>query len=143
MVNIAKNVEKHPGLRFVDKLNSESDKQKLSLAAVELAQSLDARCIVVITRRGVMADLVCNCRPVYSDISAFTNFSQVRRTMVMGRGIRPFRIAFSQDLEKTLQTAFNVLKESEGFQSEEKVVVYSNVFAGSEKIDAIQIRHLP
>ena len=58
LVNIAENVEKHPGLRFVDKLHTASDKQKLSLAAVELAQSLDARCIVVITRRGVIADLV-------------------------------------------------------------------------------------
>ena len=142
LVNIAENVEKHPGLRFVDKLNTDSDKQKLSLAAVELAQSLDARCIVVITRRGVMADLVCNCRPVYSDIYAFTNVSQARRTMMMGRGIRPFRIAFSQDPEETLQTAFNVLKEREGFQSEEKVVVISDVLAGSGKIDAIQIRHL-
>jgi pyruvate kinase len=143
LVNIAEHVEKHPGLRFVDKLNTDSDKQKLSLAAVELAQSLDARCIVVITRRGVMADLVCNCRPIYSDIYAFTNVSQARRTMMMGRGIRPFRIAFSQDPEKTLQTAFNVLKEREGFQSEEKVVVISDVLAGSGKIDAIQIRHLP
>ena len=79
-----------------------------------------------------MADLVCNCRPVYSDIFAFTNVSQARRTMMMGRGIRPFRIAFSQDPEKTLQTAFNVLKEREGFQSEEKVVVNSDVLAGSE-----------
>ena len=68
LVNIAENVEKHPGLRFVSKLNTDNDKQKLSLAAVELAQSLGARCIVVITRRGLMAELVCNCRPVYSDI---------------------------------------------------------------------------
>jgi len=143
LVNIAENVEKHPGLRFVSKLNTENDKQKLSLAAVELAESLGARCIVVITRRGVMADLVCNCRPVYSDIYAFTNVSQARRTMTLGRGIRSFRIAFSQDPEKTLQTAFNVLKEREGFQSDEKVVVISDVLAGSGKIDAIQIRHLP
>ena len=143
LVNIAENVEKHPGLRFVNKLNTENDKQKLSLAAVELAESLGARCIVVITRRGVMADLVCNCRPVYSDIYAFTNVSQARRTMTLGRGIRSFRIAFSQDPEKTLQTAFNVLKEREGFQSDEKVVVISDVLAGSGKIDAIQIRHLP
>jgi len=41
-----------------------------------------------------------------------------------------------------LQTAFNVLKEREGFQSEEKVVVISDVLAGSGKIDAIQIRNL-
>ena len=63
--------------------------------------------------------------------------------MMMGRGIRPFRIAFSQDPEKTLQTAFNVLKDKEGFKCEEKVVVISDVLAGSGKIDAIQIRHLP
>ncbi len=143
LVNIAENVEKHPGLRFVSKLNTDNDKQKFSLAAVELAQSLGARCIVVITRRGLMAELVCNCRPVYSDIYAFTNVSQARRTMTLGRGIRAFRIAFSQDPEKTLQTAFNVLKKREGFQSEEKVVVISDVLAGSGKIDAIQIRHLP
>ena len=143
LVNIAENVEKHPGLRFVSKLNTDNDKQKLSLAAVELAQSLGARCIVVITRRGLMAELVCNCRPVYSDIYAFTNVSQARRTMTLGRRIRAFRIAFSQDPEKTLQTAFNVLKKREGFQSEEKVVVISDVLAGSGKIDAIQIRYLP
>ena len=63
--------------------------------------------------------------------------------MTMGRGIRPFRISFSQDPEKTLQTAFNVLKEREGFQSAKKVVVISDVLAGPAKINAIQIRHLP
>ena len=110
---------------------------------MELAESLGARCIVVITRRGITADMVCNCRPVNSDIYAFTNVSQARRTMMMGRGIRPFRIAFSQDPEKTLQTAFKVLKDREGFKSDEKVVVISDVLAGSGKIDAIQIRHLP
>jgi pyruvate kinase len=93
------------------------------LATVKLAESLGARCIVVITRRGVMADLVCNCRPVLSNIYAFTGVSKARRTMTMGRGIRPFRIYFSKDPDKTLQTAFNVLKEREGFQSAEKVVV--------------------
>ena len=143
LVNIAENIEIHPGLRFVNNLNTNNDKQKLSIAAVDLAKSLGARGIVVITRRGLMADLVCNCRPVFSDIYAFTNVSQARRTMMIGRGIRPFRIAFSQDPEKTLQTAFNVLKEREGFKSEEKVVVISDVLAGSGKIDAIQIRHLP
>lgn len=135
-------VEKHPGLRFFSKLNTDNDEQKLSLAAVELAKSLEVRCIVVITRRGVMADLVCNCRPVYSNIYAFTNVSQARRTMTMGRVIRPFRVAFSQDPERTLQTTFNMLKAREGFESAEKVVVISDVLAGPANIDAIQIWHL-
>ena len=47
LVNIAGDVERHPGLRFVNKLNTDNDKQKFSLAAVELAESLGARCIVV------------------------------------------------------------------------------------------------
>ena len=55
LVNIAQNVENQSGLRFVDNLNTDNDKQKFSLAAVDLAQSLGARCIVVITRRGIMA----------------------------------------------------------------------------------------
>ena len=41
--------------------------------------------------------------------------------MMLGRGIRSFRISFSQDTEKTLQNAFKVLKECEGFQYVEKV----------------------
>ena len=53
------------------------------------------------------------------------------------------RINFSEDPEKTLQTPFTALKEREGFQSKEKVVVISDVLAGSGKIDAIQIRQLP
>ena len=62
--------------------------------------------------------------------------------MMIGRDISPFRLAFSRDPEKTLQTAFKVLKEKEGFNSEEKVVVISDVLAGSGKIDSIQIRLL-
>ena len=106
----------------MDKLITKSFKRLLDkglhrgfITHEELAKSLGSRGIVVITRRGLMADLVCNCRPVYSNIYAFTNVSQARRTMMMGRGVRPFRIAFSQDPEKTLQTAFNVLKAKEGF----------------------------
>ena len=90
-----------------------------------------------------MAEMVCNCCPVYSDIYAFTNASQARRTMMLGRGIRFFRISFSQEPEKTLQNAFKVLKDREGFQAGEKVVLISDVLAGAGKIDAIQIRHLP
>ena len=37
LVNIAQNVENQPGLRFVDNLNTLNDKQKFSLAAVDLS----------------------------------------------------------------------------------------------------------
>ena len=143
LVNIARTVEEKPGLRFIENLRSDSDKQYLSNAAVDLAESLGVRGIVVITRRGVMAEYVSNCRPTNSFIYAFTNVSQARRTMMLCRGLRSDRINFSEDPGKTLQTAFTALKEREGFQSGEKVVVISDVLAGSGKIDAIQIRQLP
>ncbi len=143
LVNIAREVEPEPGKRFVDNLKLVNDKQHISLATVLMAEALGVRCIVVITRRGVMADFVSNCRPRFSRIYAFTNVSQARRTMMLNRCVRPFRISFSENPEKTLQTAFKLLKEREGFPSGEKVVVISDVLAGVDKIDAIQIRHLP
>ena len=90
-----------------------------------------------------MAEYVSNCGTTKSLIYAFTNVSQARRTMMLCRGLRSYRINFSEDPGKTLQTTFTVLKEREGFQSKEKVVVISDVLAGSGKIDAIQIRQLP
>ena len=137
LVNIARTIEQKPGLRFVEKLRSDSN------AAVVLVESLGVCGLVVITRRGVMAEYVSNCRPTKSLIYAFTNVSQARRTMMLCRGLRSYRINFSEDPEKTLQTPFTALKEREGFQSKEKVVVISDVLAGSGKIDAIQIRQLP
>jgi pyruvate kinase len=75
-----------------------------------------------------MTDYVSNCHPRHTRIFAFSNDSA-------------FRTAFSNDPEKTLQIAFDVLKDRAGFVSDEKVVVISDVLAGSG-IDAIQIRTL-
>ena len=46
-------------------------------------------------------------------------------------------------IQRKLSKLRYVLKDKEGFNSEEKVVVISNALASLGKIDAIQIRHLP
>lgn len=142
LVEIAEATESFAGLGFTRGLVAGNDKQRLAITAVQLAESLDARGIVVITRRGLMADYVTNCHPQKTRIYAFTNDSQTRRRLILNRNLTPFRTAFSSDPEKTLQTAFDVLKQRAGFRSEDKVVVISDVLAGSG-IEAIQIRHLP
>jgi len=139
---IAIKTEAIPGLQFAKHLKSSSDKQQLAIAAVQLAEGLPAKGIVVITRRGLMADFVSNCRPFSTNIYAFTNVSQSRRTMTLGRGVFPFRINFSSDPEKTLQTAFRILKDREHFHSGEKVVIISDVLA-QQRVDSIQIRAIP
>ena len=139
---IALKSETIPGLQFAKHLRNAGNKQQLAAAAVQLAQGVKAKGIVVITRRGLMADLVANCRPFYTNIYAFTNMSQPRRTMMLNRGVFPFKIDFSSDPEKTLQTAFRILKDREQFQVGDKVVIISDVLA-QERVDSIQIRDVP
>lgn len=139
---IARASEQFPGLDFTASLELDTDKQQLAFSAVRLAESLGARAVVVITRRGFMADDVTNCHPQRARIYAFTNDSQTRRRLMMNRNLVSHRTAFSSDPEKTLQTAFKVMKDREAFEVGEKVVVISDVIAGSG-IDAIQIRAIP
>jgi pyruvate kinase len=139
---IAEATESFTGLGFTKQLTEINDKQSLAVTAVQLAETLGAKGIIVITRRGLMADYVTNCHPQKTRIFAFTNDSQTRRRLILNRNLTPYRMAFSSDPEKTLQTSFDVLKERAGLQSNDKVVVISDVLAGTG-IEAIQIRHLP
>jgi pyruvate kinase len=141
LVEIAETTESVPGLNFTRKLKRVNDKQSLAVTAVDLAESLSAKGIVVITRRGYMADYVTNCHPQTTRIYAFTNDSQTRRRLILNRNVSAFRTAFSNDPEKTVQTSFSVLKSKGGLSEGDKVVVISDVLAGSG-IEAIQIRYL-
>lgn len=142
LVEIAETTESIRGLEFTKALHMVNDKQRLAFTAVQLAESLGAAGIVVITRRGLMADYVSNCHPQQTRIYAFTNDSQTRRRLSLNRNLSPFRTAFSNDPEKTLQIAFDVLKLRVGLVPGDKVVVISDVLAGTG-ISAIQIRALP
>jgi pyruvate kinase len=142
LVEIARASERVPGLSFVQKLMPDSDKQQIAHYAVQLAESIGAKGTVVITRRGYMADFVTNCHPQKSRIYAFSNDSQTRRRLVLNRNVSPYRIAFSQDPEKTLTSAFKLLKSKAGLDSDDKVVVISDMLSG-QGIEAIQVRKLP
>ncbi|MBF0273893.1 MAG: pyruvate kinase [Nitrospinae bacterium] len=143
LVKIAQKAEVMSGLMFAKNLIKESDKQYLVSSAVQLAEELKASGIIVITRRGIMADYVSNCRPFYNKIYAFTNVNKTRRALMLNRGVTPYMIQMSTDPEKTLQNAFQTLRDREGFVSGDKVVVITDVFAKKGTIDAIQIRYIP
>jgi len=139
---IARASERYAGLGFSKGLLRDNDKLQVAASAVDLAESLQVRGIVVITRRGIMADYVSSCRPRTATIYAFSNDSQARRRLMLNRNVSAHRTAFSSDPEKTLATAFRVLREREGFASGEKLVVISDILAGAG-IEAIQIRRVP
>ena len=141
LVSITRASERYPGLGYERNLVAETDKQQLAIHAVALAESIKADGIVVVTRRGVMADLVTNARPPTVPIYAFTNDSRTRRRLTLNRAVRCYRTEFSLEPEKSLQRALRVLRERENMSSEAKVVVISDVLAGAQT-DAIQIRFL-
>ena len=138
---IALTVEPDQGLRFTDKLNQEKQKQNIAASAVHLADTMKARAIVVITRKGRMANYVANCHPRHAIIYGFSNESRTRRQLALCRGVYAHRIHFSHEPEKTLATAFRTLLEKEDFFPGDSVVVISDVLAGTGT-DAIQVRQV-
>jgi pyruvate kinase len=139
--DIARQSERWPGLGYEKELVANTDKQHIANNAVALAEDIHAKGIVVITRRGITADLVTSARPRSVPIYAFTNHSQTRRRMSLNRSVFGHRMQFSSDPETTLQRALTILREREGFESGDKVVVISDVLA-EKNSDAIQLRHL-
>jgi pyruvate kinase len=142
MVKIAETIEKHRGLQFTEDLIKTDHKQNIAASAVHLAESLPARAIVVITRRGRMANYVTNCHPQHAAIYAFSNDGRTRRQMALNRNVYAHKLMFSKDPEKTLQKAFSILLKKEGFEPGDQVVVISDTLSGSG-IDAVQVRELP
>jgi pyruvate kinase len=136
---IARSTESSRGLQFSDNLTLENDKQHIARAAVDLAESISAKAIIVPTRRGRMANWVTNCHPQQPIICAFTNDSRTRRQLVLNRNVLSYRIKFSSDPEKTLASAAAIMLLRDEFTPEDRVVVISDALAGAG-IEAIQIR---
>jgi len=134
---ISRSSEKTPGLNFSEQLQCDTDKQHIAVAAVRLADSLGAAGIVTVTRRGLMANYLTNCRS-NTPVLAFTNDGRTRRQLAMNRNVACYRVPFSKDAEKTLTACLKTLLK-EGYNPEDKVVVVSDVLVGSG-VDAIQIR---
>ncbi len=141
MVKIAETVEKYRGLAFTEDLIKSHHKQNIAASAVHLAESLPAKAIVVITRRGRMANYVTNCHPQQSVIHAFSNDGRTRRQLALNRNVYSHKLMFSSDPEKTLKKAFNTLLSLDGFSASDHVVVISDTLSGSG-IDAVQVRTL-
>ncbi len=153
-------VGKYPvkAVQFLDKITRRSEmsggigwartrpvtdpKAQLARAAVELAENIKAGAIIVITRRGVMADHVTSFHPIYPVVLAFTNMSNIRRKMMIHRGCLPFRIEFSNDPEKTIRNAFQLVRSRNLLPEGTTVVVVSDILAGESRVDAVQVRQL-
>ncbi len=137
---IARRQEKEPMLGFHLQRRSHGVRDKLARHAVQLAESLGSHAIVVITRRGRLAQLVSAYRPSRGIIYAFTNLADVRRKLWMVRSVVPLHTELFSDPEKTVQSAMLRLRERNRLLPGDPVVVVSDIEAGDERVTTIQIR---
>ncbi len=140
---IARRTERERGLElYRQRPRPEGGREHLALSACRLADSIDAKAIVVITRRGAFGQLVASYRPARSSIYACTNMTTVRRKLALVRGVVPLRIEFSQDPEKTIQIALKKLRTDGGVSPGDRLVVVSDVPTATGTVTSIQVRVL-
>ncbi|HVW26318.1 MAG TPA: pyruvate kinase [Polyangiaceae bacterium] len=140
MDGIAKRIEREPGLGFYLDRKPADAREEIARSACRVADSLNAPAIVVITRRGLLGQLVASYRPQRAIIYAFTNMSSVRRKLWLNRSVVPFVIDFSKNAEKTIQTALEKLAQRNRVMPGDPVVVITDVMGMSVSIPSIQVR---
>ncbi|HMI94840.1 MAG TPA: pyruvate kinase [Polyangiales bacterium] len=140
MDKIARRMEKQDGLGLASQRAATEIREQLARAACRLADTLGAAAIVVMTRRGLLAQLVSSYRPKHAIIYAFTNMSTTRRKLWLSRSIVPFKMDFSSDPEKTLVAAFDRLRARNRVLPGDPVVIVSDVAAGRQNVTAVQVR---
>jgi pyruvate kinase len=137
---IARRTEKEPGHNFYLARSREGTRGELARSACRLADAINAPAIVVITRRGSLAQLVASYRPQKAIIYACTNMSTTRRKLWMYRSVVPFKLDFSSDPEKTIRAAFEKLRTRNRVHEGDPIVVVSDVLAGGESVSSVQVR---
>ena len=138
---IASRIERSGGHGFGQNVILRDERQKTARAAVTLADSLvDAR-LVVLTRRGVLANHIALMRPRTSAFYAFTPKEIVCRQLSLTRGVRAFRIAFAPNIEETVQRITEQLRELDLVRPGNPIVIVSDILSDHFAANSILLHH--
>ena len=137
---VAARIERSGGAGYAQEALLEDARQKAVASAVVLANSLTRSKIIVFTRHGTMARNVSNLRPERAPIFAFTPSEEVRRQLSILWGVYPVHIEFTNDPNATIATAENFLREHKLANSGDQLVIITDLRAGKERIDCVQLR---
>jgi pyruvate kinase len=140
---VASRIEHAGGLGYAENAVLETDREKTVRSAVVLANSLPDTKIVIFTRRGTMAAFVAGQRPLYAPIFAFTPTWELCRKLCLHRAVEPIYMPFEITPEKTIAAAERYLLEKGIVQRGDHLVIVSDIFAGEDRFDSIQLRRMP
>ena len=140
---VARRIERSGGAGFAIEAQLESDRQKTVRSAVNLANSFPDAKLVVFTRRGRMANFVSNQRPPAAPIHVFAPTYEVCRRLALNWSTSAHHLVFDTNPVRTIAAAISHLIAGGHVQSGEHLVVVSDMLAGEERFDSIQLRIVP
>ncbi|MEA3208594.1 MAG: pyruvate kinase [Chthoniobacter sp.] len=139
---VAQRIERSGGANFAVEALLENDRHKTVHSAVSLANSLPDAKLVVFTRRGTMADYISGQRP-NAPIYAFAPTFELCRKLSANWGTFPHQLTFDSNPNRTIGAAMNYLVEQKLAASGDHLVIVSDMLAGEERFDSIQLRVVP
>ena len=139
---VAERIERTPGLGYAEHAVLETDREKTMHSAVVLANSLPDAKLVIFTRRGTVAGFVAGQRPQYAPIFAFATTWELCRKLSLLRAVDPHCLPFDVNPERTIGSAEKYLIEKGLVKSGDHLVIVTDIFAGEERFDCIQLRRM-
>ena len=138
---IARRIERSGGANYHEGAGLTSPRQKLIKSAVIMANDLKAASILVFTRRGHMARWTGWLRPRSSKVFALCETRELALTLSLNWGTTAFVVSFDhENPEKTIDSAMAMLCEQGQLSPGETVVIISSISAGTQIVDAVQMR---
>ena len=140
---VACRIERSGGAGFAADAILEDDRQKTVHSAVVLANALANARLVVFTRHGAMANYVSNLRPLFAPIHAFAPTSELCRKIALNWGTSPHCLPFDPNPLQTIRAAQTYLVERGLAKRGDRLVIVSDLLAGEDRFDSIQLRTVP
>jgi pyruvate kinase len=141
LVRISARIERSGGQGFGQGMLLRDERQKVARAAVTLADSLPDARLVVLTRRGVLANQVAMLRPRTSGFYAVTPKETVCRKLALTRGVKPMKLAFSSNIEETIRRVSEQLLKENLVRSGTPIVIVSDILSDHFGANSILLHH--
>ena len=141
IVRIATRIERSGGLGYGQNVLLRDERQKVARAAVTLADSLPEGRLVVLTRRGVLANHVAMLRPKTAGFYAFSPNERVCRQLALTRGITPFRMSFATNIEETIKRVGELLIQEGLARPGTPIVIVSDILSDHFAANSILLHH--
>jgi pyruvate kinase len=139
-VRIASRIERSGGLGYGEHAILRDERQKTCRAAVILADSLPGACLIVLTRHGIVANHCALLRP-RTPLYAFSPKERVCRQMSLSRGVTAFQMPFATNIDDTIQSAADILRQNNLAQPGTPIVIVSDMLSDHFTANSILLYH--